>query len=562
MANHLVVTTGVPGSATIVQTDGGAGASETQSNALFLASTAGPPPDGDADGDMITVTVSVIAGTAASVVFAAGATLTVDVTLSDVGTAEEVKSVDGTRIFEFTANIAPDQTYVSDDWDSIWARGNRIENGLVVAAGSYGFDVEFSPPSEMFDGAHAFPLGNGWTPGGNTPAGAGVWWTFDIGVPITGIRFRGTELIVTSEFWNLVAGVDPGFIFPVSYAADFLEFSMGQGSSLDGYGTRSSEISFSPRFPLPWPHYELLYAHANPTRPADRVANEIEFKVRHSSLDGGDRRPGVAAASKTVTFTMSSDWGYRTGGTYGDPADILFDGVHFLEGAPDGYGGIERKVQLGKASNPNTAQDVVGSYLQFVFPRGVIPYYLLFEMAQGKENYDSGGEPTLAGKWHWEFSNTGGASWIALTESWFFREAAYMVAPSETYFDVIAGPSAGSTHWRMVLDEGPAFGGGTIIRQILFTFRDYAELGTPLSVSFTDDTDATPATVTITSESPYIVRLSDGTDDGLTFTATIIPNLSLTIAFSDAADDGITAYGSFYPSVFGQTMVITTGRVT
>lgn len=114
----------------------------------------------------------------------------------------------------------------------------------------------------------------------------------------------------------------------------------------------------------------------------------------------------------------------------------------------------------------------------------------------------------------------------------------------------------------MVLDEGPAFGGGLHMRQCLFQLQDSGDMGTPMSVNFSDDVDGELPTLTIINESPFIVRFSDATEDGLTLDLTITPNLDLSIAFSDAAEDGLTAYGSFYPSVFGQTMIITTGRTT
>jgi hypothetical protein len=140
-----------------------------------------------------------------------------------------------------------------------------------------------------------------------------------------------------------------------------------------------------------------------------------------------------------------------------------------------------------------------------------------------------------------------------------------ILAPRDgrSFFDIDtsdAGVGAqGTTHWRMVLDRGPAFGSGTIQCQLMFDLFDATGQAPTFGINFTDDTDGTPITIVLGAPgSPYSVALSDGTDDQLTFTFTNIPNPVLTCHF----DDGGTfdTWSDLYPSVVVQTIVVTSGR--
>jgi hypothetical protein len=118
-------------------------------------------------------------------------------------------------------------------------------------------------------------------------------------------------------------------------------------------------------------------------------------------------------------------------------------------------------------------------------------------------------------------------------------------------------------YWRMVLVEGPAFGGSASanIYQLQFNLIDPDNQFPLLEAAFTDDADGALPTPTIGPPgNPLVNQFTDGTDDKMTATPVIVPNLSLTVAFSDGPEDGITTYGSMYPAVYSQTLVIAKGR--
>jgi hypothetical protein len=137
-----------------------------------------------------------------------------------------------------------------------------------------------------------------------------------------------------------------------------------------------------------------------------------------------------------------------------------------------------------------------------------------------------------------------------------------MVAPrdgSQFALGPIGTDGKGATHWRMVLDQGPAMGSGNTMWQIMFDLIDVTGQAPPLTIAFTDDADGVPATPTIGGPgSPYVIAFTDGTDDKLTATVVNTPNAVLVIAF----DDGGTfeTWSDIFPSVVVQTMVIATGR--
>lgn len=540
---------------------------ELQDANLVSMDEGGPPPDGDADGDTITATLSLIEGTAAEVVVGPGDTITLTASLSAEGTAAASYPLDGGAILEFTAQTMPSTIYFESDYHSIYSLGDRTKNGLVSVADA-GWGTTFGTSPELIDGGYAFPLGNGFTYGGTGsdpgPEGATLRFTFSIGQQLTGIKFIGNDSITAADTYALYGGID-GFIFPLPLHEGIDGFIMGQGPATDPIHTneRFSALVISPSTYIPWPDVNLVYATDNPTA-GRRVANEIHFAVLHSILDGGNRMPTNGRPEKQVIASLSSGWFTRTGDNY-KPVQNLFDGddLHADGGSPHD----PDDCNIGSDAGAATPMSTVGQYIQFVFPRKVYPFQMVFQSQTGKEVYDSGGEPTVFGKWHWEISNNGGATFFQVGGSWkFCEDAQYALAPHDpsTIFDFTPGSGGldadGATHWRMVLDAGPAFGGGVNLRQIMFNLWDVTNQGPPLSVAFSDDTDGVFPTLTVTGLSPFVVDFKDGTDDKLDATATIINNPIMSVDFSDGTDDALTAVGSFFPSRVVQTTVVATGR--
>lgn len=568
MADNLIASWGFAGTATMVQVDATT-AEETQDANLILMDAGGPPPDGDADGDTITATLSIISGVASEVVVAPGDTITLTASISDEGTAGVSYPLDGSKILEFTGQTMPSTVYFESDYHSIYSLGDRgtIPTGNnLIAISDAGWGTTFGNVYEMIDDGYAFPLGNGFTYGGTGtdpgPEGATVRFSFQIGQQLTGIKFIGNDSITAADTYALYGGID-GIVFPEPlHPTD--AFIMGQGPSTDPLHTNEkySALEFDPETFIPWPDVNLVYVGDAPTA-GRRLANEIHFKVLHSILDGGNRMPTNGRPEKQVLATVGPGWFERTGSTY-QPLQYLMDGddLHSDGGSSHAYADCN----IGSIAGASTPMSTVGAYLQFVFPRPVYPFQMVFQSRSGTEEYDSGGEPTVFGKWHWEISNNGGSTWFAVGSSWKFCEnARYALAPHDgSVFDLTPGSGGlnedGATHWRMVLDAGPAFGGGVNLRQIMFNLWDVSNQGAPLTLAFTDDTDTAYPTLTVTGLSPYTVDFKDGSDDKLDATATIINNPIMSVAFSDAEEDGLTAIGSFYPSRVVQTTVVATGR--
>jgi hypothetical protein len=259
---------------------------------------------------------------------------------------------------------------------------------------------------------------------------------------------------------------------------------------------------------------------------------------------------------------MSSHWQYDAGVNKVSPQEGLFDGMWYHESDKLNH----RLVGLGAASALATPVTTVGAWFQFVFPRPVTPKHLQFiNWNNQTEVYDSGGLPTIYGQWHWEFSENSGGSWTPVGDTWFFREDCdYMIAPETPGDDFALGAVGaeghGATHWRMVLDAGPAMGGGVLFTQLQFNLDDVTGQAPPYTIAFTDDADGALPVVTIGPPgSPYVVKFTDGNEDGLTtLTFENIPNPVLTIAFTD---EGVfDTWSDLYPSIVVQTVVIATGR--
>lgn len=543
--------------------------------------------NGVASGDLITATTSLIAGTATIVgsapgdlitvttswvqdAAAAGVTLTATASLPQTGVAV-ARAVDGGKIFETNFVIIPTTHYQEADYDSIYSRGRREQNGLITT-GDYGWTNVFAGFIQAVDNNYAHALGNGPSSGAPDNIGGTWWFEGDQPLDIRAFRFAGTQLLVPSAggTFTFKGGFGPHNVEPDSYAQEFDAFISQQGpDSMPGAvaGTIiATEFITTPKLPALYSHYEFTYAGGPHTQ--GRFCEELHLKIAHSNLDGGDRRSTNGRLEKQVQFTMSAHWASVGGGSFVVAADGLFDGLYESDNSAD-TSKSSHYVSLQSNALTNTPVSTVGAYLQFVFPRPVVFQRLMLSVQSGGSNrevYDSGDEPTKYGEWHWEYSKNSGTTWAACTESWSFMAGVEdMLAPRDgrSFFDIDTsdagvGPT-GVTHWRMVLDQGPAFGAGLVQAQFIFDLFDASGQAPTFAVNFTDDTDGAPIAIVLGGPgTAYRVALSDSSDDALTFAFTNTPNPVLTCNF----DDGGTfdTWSDLYPSVVVQTIVVTSGR--
>lgn len=521
--------------------------------ALMPASGGG---DGDADGDLVTATASVaVSGTAGQIFQADGDLVTATSSVAESGTVA-TQAIDGTKLFEFTPLLVASTVFQENNYDSIYGRGDRVASGLITT-GEYGWDHVFSGASSAFNNAFGVGLGDGPDQTGSA-TGASFWWTFDQPVDMRGIMPVGTEeLTDDAAMWSLYGGTEPGVVSAEPYTLGGDGFTLEQRDVLAGaaFTLYYKETTFEPRLYVPFQHYEILLQQG--PRLFDRLCNEYWFKVAHSGLDGGDRRPS-AFPSKRVAFTYSSHFGVTaTGGAFDTPQEALFDGGYEQQSG-------KKIAGLGDVANVNNPVSAVGAYLQFVFPRPVSHKHFMFvNYNNSKETY-TGDDPDHYGVWHWEYSTNSGATWTAVGDPWSFHEnCQYMVAPRTGTFDLpaVGDTGQGATHWRMVLDQGPVMGGtwGQFL-QIIFDLEDVTGQAPPLEILFTDDTDGIPVVATIGGAgNPFEVRFSDGSDDGFnTLTLINVPNPVLNITFNDEAV--FDTWSDLYPSTVVQTIVISTGK--
>lgn len=514
----------------------------------------GDTADGAAVGETLTVTTSLSpAGSAEAIHFAPGDTITVTTSVSTSGLVTTA-AVDGGAIYEFSTQPVQSELYREVSYDSIYGRGDRIENGL-LQAGEYGWSFVFGLGASGFNDQYGAdgPAASGTTPG------ASFWFSTveGEGLDIRGFTLIGEDEIDSFEnFWSFFGGLAPGVLALEPYFSHIQGHNPNQLTLTTGYVRDYYYTIYEddPKYYIPYSHYEFVYVDG--ARPDVRWTNEIWLKIAHSNLDGGDRRPGSAIPTKTVTFTYSSEWGWSpTDSLHDTPQQALFDGRLYFEST-------KKQATPGQAANVSNAVTATGAYFGFQFPRPVVPKHLCFiNYNDAVESY-VGDTPQHYGTWHWEYSLNSGGSWTSVGGTWSFRDGCvHMIAPREPNFALppVGTDGEGATHWRMVLDSGPAFGSGRGIMQIMFDLDDVTDLAPPFTVDFTDDTDATPVTPTIGAPgSAYIVRFSDGTDDALNFTVLNIPNPVLTIAFTD--DGQFDTWSDLYPSMVVQTIVIAKGR--
>jgi len=538
-------------------------------------------PDGNAVGTTQTVTASLIAGSASIDGVIPGAVLTVTVSFVDGGTGASIlgatltttvsliagetktQAIDGTPIYETTFGVAVINRYQEADYDSMFSKGRRLQSGLITA-GDYGWTLGSGSGVSAFDNNLGAAAGNGPAWGG--PYGGTLWFHAIVPLDIQGFRLIGTEDIAAEStgIWEFKGAFGVGNAAPESFAEEFDAFVAQQGPDVTSSGMSFTEFLMTPRSPVLYEYWEMTYVAG--TRSGARFCNEIELKISHSNLDGGDRRSTNGRPEKRCVFTMSTDWAYSTASLIINPQDALFDGRHFYDNAGDSSK-VGHQAAIGRAvgvpiGNPLS---VVGAWLQFVFPRPVIMQRLMFvTFNTDGEVYDSGDEPTMFGRWHWEISKNEGTTWAQVGSSWSFCEGADMVAPRDlSPFDIDrsdAGTGAdGVSHWRMVLEEGPAFGFSEILDQIVFDLYDATGLAPLYTVDFTDDVDGEPVVfIPGAAGSEYEVAFSDGSDDKLTFVFENTPNPVLTVHFDDGAT--FDTWSDLYPSVVVQTILVTTGR--
>lgn len=493
--------------------------------------------------------------------------LTAVVLTADVQSMPVVDPLDGTQILEWGGNSIPARRYQEADYDSIWSRGDRVANGLMTV-GHRGFLSMFADTEQAFDNLYGTGIGNGPTPGGGTfdAFGASIWWdTAPWYLELHGIKWLGTETINDNgDIWAIAGGFELGSIVNESYAREFDQFSIAQTATDPELGgsLKSRTLEFTPRTPVSWPHFEITNA-LSATLGDDRLANELLLKVTHSILDGGDRRSTNGRPTKQVAFAMSSNWQFSSSSGFADPASSLFDGLYNRSGSSESdKGGADLALISSVTGSGQHPQTTAGEYLQFEFPRKVRFHHIVFNLANGDlEANDSGGNPTMYGKWHWEVSD--GGAYVPIGGTWQFTEdSEFMVAPAASPADGFGlVDDGGHLKWRMVLDAGPAFGTDKALAQVIFHLDDRGNQEEALTVDFTDDTDSVlPVLQPPVAGNPFVIVFTDNTDDALTLTLTNIPNPPLSIAFTDGTSDQLDLKSDLFPSSVVQVFTFATGR--
>lgn len=329
---------------------------------------------------------------------------------------EKGKGPTGGGIREIIGFQRQSNVYIDSDYDSIWSRGDRIANGLLTT-GWYGFPSQVSPPQNAFNGltTDRFTLGAGAVLGG-----AAWWWDFGYwGVELHGIAFPSdVDTVGVSGFpYTLVGGLAPGFYWPASYMLEFEGF----GWDIEVLPS-ISPIEFSPAVPWGWAHYEIVLLQ-NETFPTTVMADEVWFKVAHSTLDGGDRRNiGGTRPDKQVTVTTSAGIDRVTTG-----------GHQALSGLVDGgFSGSSLGKTVGVqlvTHGASTPVNAAGQYIQFQFPRTVRMNNLVLNTILHQETYTVPNVPDHYGIWHWEVSNDN-VNFTRVGQSWSFTPGCdYMTAP-------------------------------------------------------------------------------------------------------------------------------------
>lgn len=512
----------------------------------------------DAVANVAGASVDVLSSGIDSTAFVAGAVVEV---MSSVALAPK-RAFDGTEIYEFQFAFLPETIYNEADYDSIYSIGARVANGTLsftydgFSGGTFGTN-----PNQLADFNWGLSGGNGFVVGGQDgwPAGAYVGFSTADGSYqfISGVKFYRSSG-AWNGYWTMYAGYD-GVVWAVNHL-EFDEFSVGFAGGV-------AEITFSPPFvPFNYWSFTLSSFGAGDDWPGNDFGSEIMLKVYHSVLDGGDRRPTNGRAIKRVTVSHSSGI-ESSAGAGNDALQNVVDGKYSgSNGGPSPLTGKSIATQFKRVgwTSGDDAILAAGEYIQFSFPRKVVMREMVWNCGGSGEVLDSGGNPTIYGTWQWQASNASGSGYVNIGDPWHFAEGSNWIKSPPP----IPAPIADITpylypYWRMVLVEGPAFGGSVSgnIFQIQFNLIDPDNQAPILEIAFSDDTDGVAPVVTIGSAgSPNEIKYSDGDSDVLNATITIVENAILSVSFSDDTGDGLQAWGSFYPTRFSQTMVVVKGR--
>lgn len=341
---------------------------------------------------------------------------------------EKNEGPSGAAIRDFSVFFPLNKTYVESDYDSIWGRGERSVNGLITS-GWYGYNgivTGAGSVDNIFDGS---VTNNLTMAGGNTPAGASVWFDFGPwGLELHGFQFVDTTggTFTTPVPVTLVGGLSPGAYFPASYTATVATFQWSQ-SALPA----TNEILFEPSQPFGWPHYEFVLPTAHTSMPSGAfIIGDLWLKIAHSNLDGGDRRNlGSTRPDKFVQVGIGPGIAVRTSGGVTDLGlPDLVDGSFFHNGSPTGS--RSNGTHLIDATTGGVV-NTVGRYIEFTFPRNVRMNHLILNTFSAQESY-TGSAPDHWGVWHWEVSDDN-VNFETVGGSWSFSPGVnYMLAPRQT----------------------------------------------------------------------------------------------------------------------------------
>jgi hypothetical protein len=477
------------------------------------------------------------------------------------------RAFDGGKIFEFQYALQPETMYSESDWDSIYSVGDRAGNGLLQMDSTFPGDNFGGTPQSLIDHKANTHFD---VQGGDPPVGASITWkTLDGSFQfISGFRLTTGSARSLNGWWAHLAGYD-GHVWAKN-TIEFDEFSITYTApaAFDSY---QYQLFFTPMF-FPWNFWTITYQSPKDSDDGQfdttSFGSELQLKVYHSVLDGGDRRTTNGRSIKRVTITTSAGIIADSSAPGIDPFDMIIDGVY----ASNEKAGHTHFLRVGGTPG-NDAIITPGEYIQFKFPRKVVMRDTVWNTGvsfDGGEALDSGGNPTVYGTWQWQASNAANSGYVNIGDPWHFSPGSIWIRspmPILALRQDAAEPADYNLYlypyWRMVLVEGPAFGSAANCNlfQVQFNLIDPDNQFPLLEVAFTDDVDGVAVTATIgPMANPYAIAFTDNTDDKMTATPTIIPNLILTAAFTDGTSDGITTRGSFYPTVYSQTMVIVKGR--
>jgi hypothetical protein len=445
--------------------------------------------------------------------------------------------------------------YLESDWDSIYSIGDRAGNQTLIVSLD-GFNS--SNPNALTNADY----GTNILLAGQTGNGVGnnLKITSSDDMRLSGVRLRGTVTQTNPGNWSLFGSVD-GQPWRLN-TAEFNTFNLNL--TADTVTPSKTEITFSSPV-TPWSIYLVqLVSNTTANFTGANLGTEFELKVRHSIYDGGDRN-GVTRPDKRVLITTSPGIvAVITAGTTPlPPLQNILDGRYNFDNASFGKT-VATSLLRASGSIGNYTIIEAGEYIQFSFPRAVHMREMVLNVSGpetvGNINY---------GQWQWQASSAPNAGFIPIGGMLQFpvMPTRWIKLPAPIDIDTYeATPSAYEfAHWRLVLVQGPAFGdgAGTRIYQVQFNLVDPLGMLPVNEAQFSDDdiNDGVNSILTVQPSGPqFSAQYSDGYDDGLNADMTVTPNFYLTAKFTDIDDVQLRARGSFYKSIYGQTMVVVKGK--